>query len=199
MNFSSLNRFKDDEAHSLRRMFILRGHQTQRDRSSRKRFVNPSSLTLDAKYAGLRSMNTPGVIPTTHWWSPRNITSRSTGDSSDHNSGRVVFSADYRPSIRVIIRQDKTVSVVARKGRKLRKDLPDAPARKTCMRGSIVISEPAWSPSPCKHSTYSEKRSAIETPERRVRKDHPEISLRMRLGSNMDEIMKSQFSNRMAC
>ena len=169
---------------------FLSSPSNPRNRLQGKRIVNLEALRISRAYAGKRT-RTPGVIPVSEPWG-----FRSPAVLDDPNSAasgpRAVFSSCYRPQIRVNINTNLVRHV--RNESRLRKPVPDNRSHVASLKASLVMPEAFYAESP-KHPSFSLKTRSAEAVDRRIRRDHPVISQRMRRGSDIQNIMKSQLSN----
>ena len=129
-----------------------------------------TSVVLGRDYAGRRSF-TPGFMEA------RGSGLRPSLDSGrkpvDRCEGRqMMFSSFYRPHIRVTIRKDAEVDLPRRKLSRVRKPVVGLSNAACSLSGPLVVLENENS--------------------RRIRKEHPQISSRMRQGNGMGDILQGQ-------
>ena len=160
-----------------------------RNRPTGKRIVDMASLRDCRAYAGSRT-RTPGMIPVEEPWDFRGT---SIEGSQPPSSNRVVFSACYRPQIRVNITPTRVQDeAFQRCSPRVRKPVPGSRCLSSSLRGAIVRFENSRS-GPGKHASYSLKPASPGWEEKRVRKDHPLITARMRRGSDVGSLLKAQW------
>lgn len=156
-----------------------------------KRFVERLTQSTAREYAGKRTF-TPGVIPAfdiSHCGLSPEVASEANGP------GRFVFSAFYRPQIR--LHKDGKAATPARvvQERRLRKPPCTQSRAQFCSLKASILSDSAGVPAVVKHNSYSLKKlSGVEVP-RRARKSHPEVTAKMRSGNNIGELLRSQWPN----
>jgi hypothetical protein len=160
-----------------------------RNKPRGKRTIDGSIFNQFNDYAGLRT-KTPGVIPACEPWGF--CVSRNSVPHSDVSvsSPRFLFSSAYRPQIRVNISNGP---LEPSSKHRTRRGFHKTGLMETALCGSVVSSRIS-DPPVRKHCTYSLKRESDEFLDRRSRKDHPEISPRMRRGADIGHVIKSQFN-----
>ena len=204
MHFSDQLDCPDTPTRTLRRMIpsyqeSLSSPQNPLNRPRGKKSVNRDEITTARDYAGKRS-STPSYIRANDQWSIRPIEPR-------HNAGRfsrfgglppetsrMVFSSHYRPQIRVNIKYDDNVQTPSGTRLRLRKPAGDITSNGCSLRGPLVSST-ALLPLERKHATYALKRldPQIPVPYRRITREHPDLSARMRHGNDMRDLINSQW------
>ena len=169
----------------------LHSPNNPRNRMTGKKIVNLNVLCQGRDYAGRRT-RTPGVIPVSEPWAFRDSDADQTGVLCC--SGRAVFSSCYRPQIRVNINTTHVDSGARnRPDSRVRKAVPGNRSLFPCLKGSVVVSD-VHSVTRLKHASFSAKVRSAEHVDRRLRKDHPEISARMRQGRGFGDLLKTQWS-----
>jgi hypothetical protein len=161
----------------------------QRELLGGKRFVERLTQSTAREYAGRRTF-TPGVIPAFDI-SPCGRSPEVAYEA--HDSRRFVFSAFYRPQIR-LQKEGKTATPArVAQERRLRKPPCTQSRAQWCSLKASILSFSAEVPHVIKHYSYSLKKlSGVEVP-RRARKSHPEVTAKMRRGNNIGELLRSQW------
>lgn len=171
-------------------MVALKSPCNAHNRPRGKRIVDRDSLASCKDYAGKRTC-TPGVIPTSDPWNSRTEVTKRRGQVALRGQGRLVFSWCYRPQIRVNVTHPKGSSIASPEHR-LRKPVDGLSCLGCALKGSLVSD--TWRDAPYrKHSSYSKKQVSSEKAERRLRSSHPEVSGRMRRGSDIEGLLKTQW------
>ena len=178
----------------------LRSPTNSANRQSRKRQVDQYETGTSRGYAGKRT-STPAFIrandrlPTRPIeLGPNSIRRRNPG-GMEPETVQMVFSAYYRPQIRTGIKRDETVSTPRAPNARLRKPVHGSVNLRGALAGSIVADVSHIRVLP-KHFTYSVKLSdpQLVLPYRRMTREHPINSGRMRTGSDMADLIRSQWS-----
>ena len=206
MNFGSEDGGLFTPTRTLRRMVPGYIEQLQsplniQNRPRRKRVVDQALISTSRGFAGKRS-STPSYIRASEVWpgepdEPRSCTRQAFGFvMAPPETRRMVFSAVYKPQIRVKIKYD-TTEQSPRKAtyHRIRKPVPESVPSRSCMRGSLVLhSEP--SNISRKHATYGMKPRDPQTSStyRRITREHPVLSVRMRGGEVMKDLISSQWN-----
>lgn len=192
MNFDSADDVLLTPTRTLRRMvpgYIeqLRSPSNIQNRPRRKRVVDQALISTSRGYAGKRS-STPSYIRAREVWpgeldEARTCTRQAFGfDMAPPETRRMVFSAVYKPQIRVKIKYD-TSDQSPRKAtyHRIRKPVPESAPSRSCMHGSLVLPSERSNVSR-KHATYGMKPRDPQTSStyRRMTREHPVLSARMR-------------------
>jgi len=149
------------------------------NRPQGRRHVLIDSIIPNRNYAGLRS-STPGCMAVRGSGMRTSLDQVKLGSSS--SGGPMMFSAYYRPHIRVNIGNEIATDVPSlRSLSRVRKSVPGFSDAACTLRGPLFVSGEGV---PCDWSA------------RRLRKDHPEISSRMRRGNGMGEILRGPWTSR---
>lgn len=174
---------------TLKKTYIARDTATHRAPPMGKRIVDRSTASTGRGYAGKRTC-TPGMIPAVDVWNSR----CSTHIRGSHvpDSARLVFSAFYRPQIRLRVEGASAMPTRFVEERRLRKPCPESRAQFCTLKASILGESVGERPS-VKHNSYSLKTLSGVGVTRRVRKSHPEVTAKMRCGNNIGELLKSQW------
>ena len=165
-----------------------------RNKPTGKRIVDMHSLRQLPTYAGSRT-RTPGMIGIHEPWDFRSTSELQIDQRKRPPPRQMVFSACYRPQIRVNIVPDRSQELPSeRVAKRFRKPVPGSRCLSACLRGSQVCAEPRTT-MVSKHASYSMKRVSPEMKERKLRREHPDISPRMRAGSNIGDILRKQWNS----
>lgn len=167
----------------------LRSPSHLANRPRGRRHVLIDSVLTGREYAGRRS------------FTPAYMDARGSGMRTDKikdklavnnaEARHLMFSAFYRPQIRVGIRNDAEIQRHRRTVSQKRKPVPCAANACCSLRGCLIVLD---------HMDGKEARfpAGNDSAPRRIRKEHPQISARMREGNSMGSILKSQWSSRSA-
>jgi hypothetical protein len=173
-------------------MVALQSPWNSHNRPRGKRIVDRDSLASCKEYAGKRTC-TPGVIPTSDPWNSRTEFRKRRGQLVLQGQSRLVFSSCYRPQIRVNVTHPKG-SCMASPEHRLRKPVDGLSCLGCALKGPLVSD--TWRDAPYrKHRSFSKKQVSSEQAQRRLRSSHPEVSGRMRRGSDIEGLLKTQWSN----
>lgn len=167
----------------------LRSPSHLANRPRGRRHVLIDSVLTGREYAGRRS------------FTPAYMDARGSGMRTDKikdklavnnaEARHLMFSAFYRPQIRVGIRNDAEIQRHRRTVSQTRKPVPGAANACCSLRGSLIVLD---------HMYEKDMRfpAGNDSTPRRIRKEHPQISARMRKGNSMGSILQGQWSSRSA-
>jgi len=157
-----------------------------------KRIIDMHSLRESPAYAGSRT-RTPGMISVREPWNFRGEIGMDPESNLEDLRGRqFVFSSFYRPQVRVNYAPQRSQDISIHSSSRIRKPVPGCPGMNDSLRGPLICFETKR----CvrrKHPTFSIKLTSPDHQDRRVRRDHPEISPRMRRGSDVGSILKKHW------